>query len=487
MIDKDLHAILNKEMDKIIETKWQFINENWPIKSNKYNHRTTIKEVNNIEEVKNELFRKLGYIPIFFFLVVLFGTQEYPGPYLEVEKGLLVLYHIVSGKPIRHMCEFVPYSTFYKIYKEFWVKRCKELDKVITKMLKTMFSNIKIRIINALLKNPDDFKHITLLIDGHDSNITYRNVNISKSKFYSYKLKSSGLRTQIVCDVNEMIVYVSKSKSCKDNNDGTMFLNMNLEKNINTQDCIACDGAYTLFINKFLEKHICTQKNITDDNFCYPIRKDKNIELNENEKKFNDKFGSFRSIIEHQFSELGSLFERFDNNHSKPRISDGNHYNLQFKLACLLKNIKKFVILNNINVEPHHILWKNKGFEFPIKEKEIEYVTSNEQIQNVKINRIKKLQSNYLTDIIINEEENGVENIIEEGINKDNNMDIDDNDNGVYEIDKILNHRRTKRNIQYFVKWKGYPESESTWVSTKDFIEKECIDEYWRSINDEEL
>jgi len=38
-------------------------------------------------------------------------------------------------------------------------------------------------------------------------------------------------------------------------------------------------------------------------------------------------------------------------------------------------------------------------------------------------------------------------------------------DTGVYEIDKILKTRTRKRQKEYFVSWKGYPDSMNSWVT----------------------
>ncbi|GAA5811405.1 hypothetical protein MFLAVUS_004841, partial [Mucor flavus] len=67
------------------------------------------------------------------------------------------------------------------------------------------------------------------------------------------------------------------------------------------------------------------------------------INLTKTESHFNDVFGGFRSGIENQFSVLGSKFKRFNNNTNATKIDNIKFYNLQFKVACLLKNINKFV------------------------------------------------------------------------------------------------------------------------------------------------
>lgn len=76
---------------------------------------------------------------------------------------------------------------------------------------------------------------------------------ILKKRLYSYKFKNKGIRTQIVTDINDMTLYISKSEFCSDSSDGSMFLNMKLYNKMNKNDVIAIDGRYTLFVNKLIE------------------------------------------------------------------------------------------------------------------------------------------------------------------------------------------------------------------------------------------
>src|SRR5207248_11187954 len=117
--------------------------------------------------------------------------------------------------------------------------------------------------------------------------------------------------------------------------------------------------AYNLFINQVVEAN----DSISVRNFCCPIRKLRGIDLSDVEINYNNIFGSFRSKIESTFGELGTIFERFSNK-SIIHISDIEVFNLQFKLACLLLNIKKFVTLGNIPVQPHHSFWIQDKFEY---------------------------------------------------------------------------------------------------------------------------
>ena len=85
--------------------------------------------------------------------------------------------------------KYTPSSSFYNVYKEFWIKNYENLNKYIDYCLLNMFSNIKIRLLSAQIKNPQNFKHITLVLDRHDTAIEYDKPNISVQKKWSYKLK----------------------------------------------------------------------------------------------------------------------------------------------------------------------------------------------------------------------------------------------------------------------------------------------------------
>ncbi|KAI9243262.1 hypothetical protein BDA99DRAFT_449239, partial [Phascolomyces articulosus] len=178
---------------------------------------------------------------------------------------------------------------------------------------------------------------------------------------------------------------------CTIRNDGTMFLNMKLYKNkIYEADYIGFDGGYDLFIDKFINQADDYNSNNKFDkrNFVYPIRKEQNIKRKITEIDYNKKFGSFRSGIENQFSVLASKFDRFNNNRAAIQISDIKYYNLQFRVACILKNIWKIVEDYNIEAKPHHMLWYNDGFEFPTKITKLNYIFKNEQEINKEYNEM---------------------------------------------------------------------------------------------------
>src|SRR5258707_10007389 len=49
-----------------------------------------------------------------------------------------------------------------------------------------------------------------------------------------------------------------------------------------------------------------------------------------------------------------------------------------------------------------------------------------------------------------------------------------------YEVEHLINHRRhgRSRTLQYFVKWKGYPESDKTWDSARDIHAPDLLKKY---------
>jgi hypothetical protein len=60
---------------------------------------------------------------------------------------------------------------------------------------------------------------------------------------------------------------------------------------------------------------------------------------------------------------------------------------------------------------------------------------------------------------------------------------LPDEDERVYEVEKILNHKENELGeLQYFVKWKGYPSYYNSWEPVDRFIDQECIRLYNRKL-----
>ncbi|KAG2213748.1 hypothetical protein INT45_004654 [Circinella minor] len=219
--------------------------------------------------------------------------------------------------------------------------------------------------------------------------------------------------------------------------------------------------------------------DFNNDHFVYPIRKNINENLTITEEHFNNTFGSFRTKIKNQFSEIANKFYGFNNSKSIAKIDNIKFYNLQFRGACLLKNINKFVKLFNIPVLPHHKLWYSDEFDFPIEKKLINIVVSNDKQNKDKLDRMMQLQNNLLnrnisdnimavdnnseSDISINsEDENDVPNFNERSRKRRRNIKGKQRSTASYEIERIIGHKKENNIYLFQVKWVGYREITSS-------------------------
>ncbi|KAF9313860.1 hypothetical protein BGZ91_006145 [Linnemannia elongata] len=355
------------EYDVIVQNYWKFLHNDWPIIDR-------LAAVNDIESIKKFVLNRLGVIPVFFFLTMILGTRAYSCPYRNIEKGVMLLYVLAKGVSLSDIAQYVPKTSFHTIHKEIYMYNPVALNRLLTTMLSEMFSTLKSRHL-AAERNLDPFKNVTLNLDGHDSRIIY--VNADKPSLYSYKLKKSGFRVQVCIDMNSMVLFVSAPAPCKDYNDGTMLLRMGIQNKIYRSDCVALDNGYNLFIGKLLD----SADELQYENFCYPIRKMRGIALTEEEKAYNEIFGSFRSRIESYFGEMQSTFTKFSHTVVN-KVAEKETFVVQYKLACLLMNIKRFVALMNISTEQHHTLWLQDGFDYPNKtEQETVYTLPNIKVK----------------------------------------------------------------------------------------------------------
>ena len=54
------------------------------------------------------------------------------------------------------------------------------------------------------------------------------------------------------------------------------------------------------------------------------------------------------------------------------------------------------------------------------------------------------------------------------------------NDEDIWVVDKIVNHRKHEGNTEYQVKWKGFGDDETTWEPEENIHDQNLIDVYWR-------
>ncbi|KAF9342113.1 hypothetical protein BGX26_008305 [Mortierella sp. AD094] len=253
-----------------------------------------------------------------------------------------------------------------------------------------------------------------------------------------------------------MVLFVSKPAPCKDHNDGTMLVKMNIPSRIHKLDCIALDGGYNGFVSQVVE----TSDTVSYENFSYPVRKTKGIALTDVEAQYNAAFGGFRSSIESFFGDLQSTFSKFTHN-APVRFADEKVFDLQFKLCCLLMNLKKMVELQKIPTETHHTFWMQDGFDF---QDMADHQLAYEKLPNIKAKL--GFGQRLLTTAQPTEAQD---------------LSMDESAQPIYEVFKILDHRGEAESMEYLVHWKGYSEADATWEPEGNFNQKRCIEEYWKS------
>ena len=392
---------LAKRIDELLESEWEFLEKPWPMCPKiKTFHRSEMKPIPRIQEMKDLLKRRLGSIAVFFFLSTIWSKHYFPGPYNALEKGIAFLYFFVAGETMDSMSPYIPKTTFHVIYSTFLKIERSMFEKEINRCFSSMFSTPEIRIRSANWRNPPLFKHVTILLDGHDSRATYGE---DKAAMYSYKLKKSGLRTQVAIDVNGMVLFTSKSASCRDNNDGKMLLEMGIGKKVHSMDCIALDGGYTQYLGDLMEK----EKDLKECNFCFPIRKKRQQPLHDDEANFNAMFGGFRSTSEEIFGDLGKTFAKF-NNKEIVRTASKREFNLALRLCLLLMNVRNFVRALSIEESPHHSDWMKEGVDYPRERQLAPELTKVVTVQNKLENGLEllRLQEEFLgLDVEDNDDE----------------------------------------------------------------------------------
>ncbi|ORZ12942.1 hypothetical protein BCR41DRAFT_307541 [Lobosporangium transversale] len=210
---------------------------------------------------------------------------------------------------------------------------------------------------------------------------------------------------------------------------------MAIEKKIDRLDCITLDGGYSQFLHGIIEH----SDQLESTNFCCPVRKTRGIAFTDQEKKYNEM----------------SIFS------------------LQFKLCCLLLNIKRMVALRNITIEPHHSFWMQENFDYPDgTEANISQIPTAPSY----VVEIKDARSMYqLQDAFLNLGITTTSNV-------DNDHEMgDSNIETAYEIKKIIEHRGEGDGVEYLVQWKGYNKCDNSWEPLSSFNQTRAIDDYWNS------
>lgn len=143
-----------------------------------YNYQN--KTISSIQGIKSSILYKLDYLPVYFFLNILFDNYSYSGQYRNIDKGIMLLYHLINGGNKSKYNQIM--KGFNKIYNEFWINRFDELDKKVNYFLKNLFSNINIRSISSEIYNPEKLKISTFIFDTY-----LKTYNSKNGKLYMKK------------------------------------------------------------------------------------------------------------------------------------------------------------------------------------------------------------------------------------------------------------------------------------------------------------
>jgi hypothetical protein len=467
---------LQQEYENIIKNKWCFLHNDYNNNYQIYHRTNELKQIRNMNQIKEDIVDKIGILAPFVFITDFCSKFRLPGPYNDIDKVLIVLYHMICGASINQMISYLDVSNYFRIYRFIFIKKYDELNEWINNLMYNCFSNKNIRLLTSYLNNPELVKHVTLLLDGHHNRIIYENIDIDKKELYSWKLQKPGLNTQFIIDLNQIVVYISESLPCKDNNDDLMFIN-NIEfKNFFTiYDNICFDGLYENTLQETIQKY---EPNIGMDisNFTYPVKKIKNKDMDENEKNLNKYIASFRSTIETYFAHLGQTFKRFCGQNNT-RVTKLKTYNIQLRLACLLLNIKRFSELSNLILHDKYSAWTKPSFDY-LSNTGIIPKTEPIIFRFNSIENIKNKQMDLLNAMMYN-------NTIQDNENK-NKRHIHAENNDSFEVQYIINSRVNEitHKKEYLVKWKKYSKKYNSWIKESDFNEKEIIEEYNKSMNE---
>lgn len=371
LMERTLQKLFESEKTKM-RKKWEenFLDKPWKIIKLSLFHRHNRRDVKNIDEVKDLVFSKLGSMVPFIFLNGFYGRKDHVGNIRNAEKGLLILYRLLSGFSVPEMERFLPHSSYADIETELFEKNGPELNSWLNEMQDNYFTTPKLRTLGARLNNPEEWKDVTCFLDGHDSRLNYNSMKeidmyrMERGELFSYKFKKSGGRTQLLYDVNGFYWKLSDTEKAGTCNDGSMFERFKPDQFLTKTDVLMLDGGYTQYVEKVIEAAEERGTRLSLLNFCNPLRKINGIDFLEDESIYNARFGSMRSSIETAFAVLGNTFLKFAPR-AQHRISNFKHFNLKLKLCTILLNCKHAVEFFNLPLKSHHTMWRNNKWDFP--------------------------------------------------------------------------------------------------------------------------
>lgn len=292
-------------------------------------------------------------------------------------KAKLVLYQLITGINNYDM-PVLSEPTLRRMQKTIWKDNWSKIDSWANEWMKIL-STSRIRALYATIYNPPTFKSVTMFIDGKDfvtilsdlSNEKKRTKN-GKSNLISRKnnFKNAG-KIVFLDDIKLNPLALSEMVGANAAYDGHLMIKMELHKIMDPQlDCLMFDHHFDSSIQTLIEDSVINSAStvapLQECNFCYNIRKKKNVSLLPDELDYQEKHGGFRSKQEtERNAALVHTFKRFSSKCSI-RTTSFKILQLQIKVACVLLAISR-------EEKRHPVLFNDiefsvDSFEYPIEE-----------------------------------------------------------------------------------------------------------------------
>lgn len=126
-----------------------------------------------------------------------------------------------------------------------------------------------------------------------------------------------------------------------------------------------------------------------------------------------------------------------------------------------------------------------------------DYATSQMEYQNLfiennkKEREIKKVQSNYisleqqLTDLgqRYRDQDKRLQVLSSENIALKKQMEKVETEQGLYEVEKIIQHKRIREKFSYLIRWAGYGADEDAWIMEDNLHCEDILDSYKKKHN----
>ena len=139
---------------------------------------------------------------------------------------------------------------------------------------------------------------------------------------------------------------------------------------------------------------------------------------------------------------------------------------------------------------PYTVLQQHRGGTYSLLDATGELLLRRIPISQIRIDSDRK--TNLSVDDTLSSKVSGEEEVVtlNDQVNKHESgmtskaleriADVKRNQNGHYEINKVIDHRKKKGTLEYLVQWKGYGPEDNTWVKVKDFDGLAKIHKYWK-------